>query len=119
MKHFVSEAEKHAMQLHKRAAVSGSVILHDRTHWMIAPLINLSTGGIFVEGKTPLEKGCRVKLIVRSPGLDEPVQARGNVVRVEKGKRTGLAIEFTSLSSEDRRKISTYVRETRTENLLK
>lgn len=107
------------VQLHKRALVSGSVILHDRTVWMVAPLVNLSTGGIFVEGVSVLEKGSRVRVIVRSPGLDNPVAARGNVVRVERGKRTGLAIEFTSLSSEDRRKISTYVRESRTEEILK
>lgn len=107
------------VQMHKRAVVQGSVILHDRQTWMVAPLVNLSTGGIFVEGKTPLEKGSRVRVIVRSPGLANPVLVRGNIVRVEKGKRTGIAIEFTSLSGEDRRRISTYVRESRTEEFLK
>lgn len=118
MKETIGDVKK-ALQLHKRAEVEGSVIMHDRTHWMVAPLVNLSTGGIFVEGKTQLEKGSRVRVIVRSPGLEEPIAARGNVVRVEKGKRMGLAVEFTSLSSEDRKKISTYVRESRTQDSLK
>jgi c-di-GMP-binding flagellar brake protein YcgR len=48
-----------------------------------------------------------------------PIQAQGTVVRVERGGRRGLAVQFTSLNPTTRETIENFVFEARMETALK
>ncbi len=84
-----------------RADFPGRVYVHDADKLYIAPLINISASGIFVKDITSIPCGTEVKLVIKSPSLARSIQARGDVVRVEKGKnRHGLAVHFTDIASD-------------------
>ena len=77
---------------------------------------NINEGGIFVETETPAERGSRVDLQFRLPGSDQPISARGIVVRVAEpgsGGPPGMGIEFESLDSDSRERINQLVRRLR------
>lgn len=107
------------LRVFQRAAIEGSVILHDDNNLFIAPLENISAGGIFVEHLNSIPQGSQVRLVVKSAKLHAPIQAMGTVVRVEDSQRQGMAIEFTSISSRAREAIQNCVFETRMERVLK
>lgn len=102
-----------------RLDLPGEVLIHNEEDLYIAPLLNLSAGGCFVEKLHAIPEGSEVKIVVRSERLNAPIQAKGTVVRVEKGKRLGLAIEFTSIEQEARDSIQTLVYENKLQNALK
>lgn len=89
-----------------RAAVVGRVYIHDENQLFIAPLNNISAGGLFIEGLTEIGCGQAVKIVVKSPSLAEPIQAQGAVVRVETATRRGLAVQFSHISKEAQMAIS-------------
>ncbi len=111
--------EKPRLRVFHRARVTGSVMVHDDNELYIAPLHNISAGGLYVDEIISIPPGKIVRLVVKSPKLQEPVQASGTVVRIDKGKCPGLAIEFTSISSHAREVIQNCVFETRMESSLK
>jgi c-di-GMP-binding flagellar brake protein YcgR len=102
-----------------RVAVRGHVMIHDDERLYIAPLENISAGGIFINQLISLPTGRMVRVVVKSSKLRAPVQAIGRVVRVEADNRRGLAVEFTSLSSQAKEVIQNCVFEARMENALK
>ena len=110
---------KTTTRAYPRADVSGRVFIHDEERLYIAPLSNLSAGGIFVGDLVALPEGSRVRVVVKSPSLAAPVQALGSVVRVESEDRRGLAVQFTAISRKARDVISTCVSETQTQKALK
>ena len=107
------------LQLHRRAKVVGQVYIHNDERLFIAPLNNISAGGIFINGITSLRKGNNVKVIVKSPELDHAVQAKGKVVRIERSDRRGLAVEFTDISETTRQFIERCIDNTGLQSALK
>lgn len=107
------------LRVFQRAAIVGEVIIHDDERLFIAPLSNISAGGLFIDELTNISKGITVRVVVKSPRLEHPVQAVGTVVRVEEKQRRGLAIEFTSISNTAREVIQNCVYETRMQTALK
>jgi len=77
-----------------RVSLNGRVFIHDQEHIFIAPLNNVSRGGVFVDKLIALEPGHRVKVVIKSNELSSPLQASGVVIRVENEKRQGSAVEF-------------------------
>lgn len=77
-----------------RFELKGRVFVHDQEHIYIAPLNNVSRGGVFIDKLVSLEPGHRVKLVIKSSELNSPLQATGVIVRVENQSRMGSAIEF-------------------------
>lgn len=113
------KAEGQRLRVFQRAHIDGSVIVHDDTQLYIAPLENISAGGLFVDQLVSLPQGSQVRVVVKSAKLQVPIQAIGTVVRVEDSARHGMAIEFTSISSRSREAIQNCVFETRMEKVLK
>lgn len=111
--------EGQRLRVFQRAKVAGQVLIHDEERLYIAPLQDISAGGIFVGQLVGIPKGRHVRIVVKSPKLETPVQAIGTVVRVEKNGKAGLAVEFTSISSRAREIIQNCVFETRMESALK
>lgn len=112
--------EKHTrLQVFKRAAISGSVLIHDDTRLYEARIGNLSAGGIFLNNLTLLNAGTNVRVTIKASGLATPVQAMGKVVRVEEALRRGLAVEFTSISNHSRETLHNCVQEARLQEALK
>lgn len=107
------------LQVFQRAQVAGEVLIHDEGHLFIAPLNNVSAGGCFVDRLVSLHKGKIVRIVIRSPRFETPVQALGTVVRIEKDGRTGTAVEFTSISTRSRETIQNCVFESKMETALK
>lgn len=107
------------LRVFERARIAGQVLIHDEEHLFLAPINNISAGGLFIEQLMSLPTGSVVRIVVKSPKLELPVQAMGTVVRIENDKRQGTAIEFTSITSRAREVIQNYVFETRMEGALK
>ena len=107
------------LRVYQRAHIPGHVMLHDQKHLFIAPIENISAGGMFIQNLVSLVVGSEVRVVLKSPSLPSPIQAMGTVVRVEKEDRRGLAIEFTSISSHARESIQNCVFEARMETALK
>jgi c-di-GMP-binding flagellar brake protein YcgR len=112
-------SEGQRLRVFERAAVVGHVIIHDEARLFIAPLVNLSAGGLFVDQLVSIPTGRPVRIVVKSPKLSHPVQAKGTVVRIEQKNRRGMAVEFTSISSRAREVIQNCVFEARMETALK
>ncbi len=102
-----------------RAKVRGQVIIHNEARLFIAPLDDISAGGVFVSSLTSLPPGSEVKIVVKGPGFSSPVQASGVVVRVDKGARKGIAVQFTLIDEASKNQIQSTVFETRMEAALK
>lgn len=79
---------------HPRIKATGRVFIHDQEHIFIAPLNNVSRGGLFVDKLIMLEPGSRVKVVIKSAEFSCPLQASGTIVRVETDQRQGSAIQF-------------------------
>jgi len=107
------------LRVFERAAIGGQVLIHDETHLFIAPLTNISAGGLFVGQLVSIPEGKVVRIVVKSPKLENPVQATATVVRVQHNGVRGLAIEFTSISSRAREVIQNCVYEVRMESALR
>jgi len=108
-----------AQQIFPRAALHGQVLIHDDEHLFIAPVNNLSAGGMFIEQLINIPSGREVKLVLKSDQLTVPIQAHGTVVRVERGGRRGLAVQFIGLDSAAKETIESFVLEARVESALK
>lgn len=111
--------EGRRLRVFQRAQLPGRVMVHDDTQLFIAPLENISAGGLFIDQLMNIPSGKTVRVVVKSPRLDSPIQATGTVVRVERDDRKGLAIEFTSISSRARESIQNCVFESKMEKVLK
>ena len=107
------------LRVFPRVRVEGQVIIHDEDHLFIAPLNNISAGGIFVDKLLSLEHGAQVRVVVKSPKLGCPVQAKGTVVRVQREGAQGLAVEFTSITRSAKEAIQNCVFESKLEMALK
>lgn len=107
------------IQLFKRARVDGFVYIHNDHRLFVAPLSNISAGGLFIEGVTTIPIGNSVRVVVKSSTLGESLQARGTVVRIEKEARRGLAVEFLGLSEHAKSCIKNCVSESQTEDNFK
>lgn len=81
-------------RLYPRVKATGRVFIHDQEHIFIAPINNVSRGGIFVDKLVALEVGHQVKVIIKSDDFSSPLQASGKIIRVENDKRQGSAIQF-------------------------
>ena len=77
---------------------------------------NINEGGLFVETESPRQPGTLVDLQFRLPGSEQPVRARGTVVRVcgpDSGDIPGMGIEFEELDADNRKRINELVRSLR------
>lgn len=101
-----------------RVQIRGHVMIHDEERLFIAPLDNISAGGLFINQLVSLPAGREVRVVVKSSKLQHPVQAIGRVVRVETDGRRGIAVEFTSISGDAKEIIQNCVFESRMENAL-
>lgn len=108
-----------AKQVFPRAELKGQVMIHDDEHLFIAPILNVSAGGLFIDQLVSIPAGRQVKLVLKSTSLNVPVQAQGTVTRVERGAKRGLAVQFKSLPVQAREAIETFVFEARMESALK
>ncbi len=109
-------------RVHPRVRVSGQVMIHDEERLFIAPLSDISAGGVFVNQLVNIPLGQTVKVVVKGPRFEKPVQAEGTVVRVDKDKsagRRGLAVQFTGISEMAKDAIQACVFELRMEAALK
>lgn len=109
-------------RVHPRVRISGQVMIHDEERLFIAPLSDISAGGVFVNQLVNIPLGRTVKVIVKGPNFEMPVQAEGTVVRVDKDKssgRKGLAVQFTGISEMAKDAIQACVFELRMEAALK
>lgn len=104
---------------HARAEMGGMVMIHNEERLFIAPLVNISAGGLFVSHLVTLPVGSEVKLIVKGERFSQPVQAEGTVVRVDTEHRLGLAVQFTQISEQSKEAIQANVYELRMEAALK
>ncbi len=111
--------EGRRLRVFQRAQLDGRVLVHDDTQLFIAPLENISAGGLFIDQLMNIPTGKTVRVVVKSSKFGAPIQATGTVVRVERDDRKGLAIEFTSISSRSREQIQNCVFENRMEKVLK
>lgn len=100
-------------QVFKRAELSGQVLIHDECQLFCVELKNISAGGLYLKDCSPLRwtEGRPVRVVIKAKGLATAVQAQGKVVRVEAKK--GLAVEFTSISHQNRSLIQDCVTEAR------
>jgi len=89
-----ADQKRCAERKHIRRSLPGRVFIHDEEQIFIAPLNNLSRGGLFMDKLVSLEVGQKVKIVVKSHALPQPIHARGTVVRVEMENRWGTAVEF-------------------------
>ncbi len=107
-------------RVHPRVRITGQVMIHDEERLFIAPLSDISAGGVFVNHLVTIPLGRTVKVIVKGPRFEKPVQAEGTVVRVDKSSgRQGLAVQFTGISEVARDAIQACVFESRMEAALK
>ncbi len=102
-----------------RAVLGGRVFIHDEEKLYIAPIQNISAGGVFINQLVMFPKGKTVRLVIKATRLAAPVQATGTVVRVENNGRSGLAVEFKSIATRDREAIQKFVSEEQIETTLK
>lgn len=111
---------KARLQVFKRAQIRGKVFIHNEVELHQASIGNISAGGLFLNEITDLGLGSQVRIVIKAQGLTVPVQAMGKVVRVENdNSRSGLAIEFTSISRQSREEIQNCVHEARMRDALK
>jgi type IV pilus assembly protein PilZ len=77
---------------------------------------NVNEGGIFVESQTPQPVGTTVELEFKLPGMDEPLEVIGRVVRVDRDgpDGSGMGIEFENLDRGCRDLINDVIRNLRT-----
>jgi len=115
----LKSSDRAKKQIHQRAAIEGKVFIHDEEHLFIAPLNNISAGGLFIEQLVAIPTGTEVRIVVKAPGLSEAIQLEGVVVRVEKERRKGIAVEFRGMTSHAKEVIQTCVSEKRMESVLK
>lgn len=102
----------------ERIQLEGRVFIHDDDHLYIAPLYNVSAGGVYVNKLVSLKTGCLVRVVIKSGKLGTAIQAKGRIVRVEKNGRTGSAVEFDSLGQEYKSAIERYLSQNREEEAL-
>jgi len=57
---------------HPRVEMVGRVFVHNEEHLYIAPLHNISLGGIFIERVVTIDIGQEVKVVVKAPVLLNP-----------------------------------------------
>lgn len=88
-----------SIQLFPRVSMNGRVYIHNDHSLFIAPLGNISEGGIFIDRMTAIPCGDRVRLVIKATNFKAPLQAKGKVIRVNHHGREGLAVEFTTLSA--------------------
>ena len=101
-----------------RVPVEGRVFIHDEEKLFIAPIVDISEAGCFVGQLTALTKGTKIRAVIKSQTLGEPIQIVGTVMRVETGTRPGVAIEFTSLSDDARKRIARHVTASKSQQKL-
>jgi DNA-binding response OmpR family regulator len=68
------------------------------------PMLNLGTGGIFLDSEQPYRKGSNVELRFAIRGAENPVIAKGMVVRcqeIEIGQQWAVGVQFISISDHD------------------
>jgi hypothetical protein len=92
-----------------RAQLEGRVFIHNDERLFIAPIVDISEEGCFVGQLTALTKGAKVRAVIKSQTLGQPIQIVGTVIRVETGNRTGVAISFEKLADEARKRIARLV----------
>jgi Tfp pilus assembly protein PilZ len=86
------------LQKFERAEIKGQVIIHNEEHLFVAPIGNISAGGLFIEQLMAIPFGSQVRIVIKSSKFNTPIQALGNVVRIEDKDRRGMAVEFTQIS---------------------
>ena len=91
---------KRPVRKHVRVEMSGKVFVHNAEQIFIAPLANISRGGIFIGKLVSLAVGETVKVVVKTPELARPIQATGVIVRVETEDRMGSAVHFDWIDPE-------------------
>lgn len=92
-----------------RVAVEGRVFIHNDERLFIAPIVDINENGCFVGQLTALTKGAKIRAVIKSQALGQPIQIVGTVIRVETGNRPGVAIGFTELPDDAKKRIARLV----------
>ena len=114
-----SQIENQRLRAYSRAYINGQVFIHNDNHLYIAPLNNISAGGLFVDKLCTLAEGSPVRVVVKSSKFPTPIQAKGNIVRVQKAGKSGLAVEFTSINQKAREVIQAVVFQNKLETAMR
>ena len=101
-------------RVYRRIAIQGNALVHNEKALYLAPIANISGGGVFVSKLVQITEGSMVRLVIRSPKLAQPVTAHGKIVRVAPD---GAAVVFTEISHEDRQAILMMLVELETERM--
>jgi len=99
--------------------MNAQVMIHDEERLFIAPLSDISAGGMFVSQLVSIPVGAVVKIVVKGPQWEAPLQVEGTVVRVDKKDRIGIAVRFTGISNATKDAIQACIFEMRMEAALK
>lgn len=92
-----------------RVTLEGRVFIHNDERLFIAPIVDINEQGCFVGQLTALTKGAKIRAVIKSQALGQPIQIVGTVIRVETGNRPGVAIGFTQLPDEAKKRIARLV----------
>jgi len=95
---------------HRRVKVKLHMIYEDGKTGIKTNVINISMGGAFLELPRPVNEGAEIRLTPILPDKkleSSDIQLKGRVVRVveynlpEVGKKTGVGIQFTNITSNE------------------
>jgi len=92
-----------------------SLAFKDRSAFIKAYSVNISSGGLFVRTRKPLPKGERFVLKLQLPDLSEPLKIQSEVAWVREaegesgGEASGMGIRFVEMSPEERGVLNNYV----------
>lgn len=80
------------------------------THSIPQKMVNLSAGGIAFEINEPIEMSDKVDILIKPLKEEPPVLVRCNVIKImPKGNHNYVALEFTNLTENDRRKLVYFI----------
>ncbi len=89
-------------------------LVADGAEEMLGEVVNLSISGLLVETDTELEIGEQVAVSIYTGNRDDPVLAKGEVVRraePERGNVEGFGIRFLSFAADGRQRIKVVLEE--------
>ena len=97
-----------------------TAIIHDTRKVSDFPIVNMSEGGIFLseECTETFDVGQVVMITIRGSIFMEPIQLKGKVVRKQRSRPKGIAIEFTTITSTTRNQLSASLEGIRIESTL-
>lgn len=103
-------------RVHERVPMDGRALVHDESRLFIAPIRNISAGGVYIDLLVSVPVGREVKIIIKSSSLPQSIAVTGTVVRVDYGPRMGLAVKFLDVPRDSRILLGNYLQQKLNEN---